>query len=145
MSLFGIAEMAALGSKILERVVPGGAEAEKAKLALAELVQSGELQQLATSAQIRLADAKSGDVLAARARPWFLYIMYIMMVASIPMGICEAINPSIAKAIELGMTNWFKAIPIELWLFFGAAYTGDSFLYIKKVLLDFSDKKPITK
>lgn len=145
MSLFGIAEIAAFGSKMLERVVPSAAEAEKAKLALAELVQSGELQQLATSAQIRLADAKSGDVLAARARPWFLYVMYIIMLASLPMGICEAINPSIAKAIELGMTNWFKAIPIELWLFFGVAYTGDSFLYIKKVLLDFQDKKPTTK
>ena len=54
----------------------------------------------------------------------FLYVIYIMLLSSIPMGIIYAINPAISANIVTGFQAWLKAIPNELYALFGAGYLG---------------------
>ena len=145
MSLLGIGEVADLGTKILEKIIPDAAQAEKYKFALLQLQQSGELAEMANATKIITTDAASSDKWTARARPWFLYVMYILLLASIPMGVCHSINPVVSHNMELGMADWFKTIPNELWVFFGISLTGESFLYIKKALSSLPKSTPSQK
>ncbi len=69
-------------------------------------------------------EAQSSDPLTSRARPAFLYVMYIMILTSIPMGILFALNPILAADIIKGVQAWLDAIPTEMWALFGAGYLG---------------------
>ncbi|OGT30401.1 MAG: hypothetical protein A3E87_01575 [Gammaproteobacteria bacterium RIFCSPHIGHO2_12_FULL_35_23] len=132
-----IAPLLTLGNTLIERVFPDKADQEKAKLALLTLEQQGELKRLEAQMNMIVAEAQSSDKWTSRARPAFLYVIYIMILAAIPMGIIYAFNPTIAGNIEIGVTNWLKAIPEGLWALFGAGYLGyvGSRSYDKKNLL----------
>ncbi len=73
-----------------------------------------------------LAEASSKDPWTSRARPSFLYIIYLMILSSIPMGVLAAFQPQIAVQIIAGMQGWLDAIPDSLWALFGAGYLGYS-------------------
>lgn len=73
---------------------------------------------------IVLAESQSTDKWTSRGRPMFLYVIYIMLLSSIPMGIIYAINPAISANIVTGFQAWLKAIPNELYALFGAGYLG---------------------
>jgi len=57
------------GSKIIDKIFPDKSEAQKAKLALLELEQKGELAELVESSAIVQAEANSDSWLAANWRP----------------------------------------------------------------------------
>ncbi|MBW2635998.1 MAG: hypothetical protein JRC86_00480, partial [Deltaproteobacteria bacterium] len=76
-----------LSGKVLDKVLPDKAAREAAKLKMATLVQDGEVKELETRMSAIIAEAQSSDPWTSRARPSFLYVMYIMILASIPMGI----------------------------------------------------------
>ena len=71
-----------------------------------------------------LAEANSDDPWTSRARPSFLYVVYLMILASIPMGFLTAFNPEVALAVTNGMKDWLAAIPESMWTLFGAGYLG---------------------
>jgi hypothetical protein len=71
-----------------------------------------------------LAEASSSDPWTSRARPAFMYVIYIMLITAIPMGIVAAINPSVSNNIAAGFGAWLKAIPSDLYALFGAGYLG---------------------
>ncbi|RPJ07929.1 MAG: hypothetical protein EHM36_06140, partial [Deltaproteobacteria bacterium] len=73
-----------------------------------------------------LAEAKSQDPWTSRARPTFLYVVYLMILASIPMGILSAFKPDLAVSIAKGMQAWLSSIPDGLWATFGIGYSGYS-------------------
>lgn len=73
---------------------------------------------------IVLAESQSNDKWTSRGRPMFLYVIYIMLLAGIPMGIVSAINPDLAKNIAEGFKAWLDAIPGNLYALFGAGYLG---------------------
>jgi len=89
-----------------------------------------EGQRKLTNLQVRLsailAEAQSKDPWTSRARPSFLYVIYLMILTSIPMGILSAFEPEIATKIITGMQGWLNAIPDSLWALFGAGYLGYS-------------------
>ncbi len=91
---------------------------------------SDDGQRKIRNLQIRLsailAEANSKDPWTSRARPSFLYIIYVMILASIPMGVLSAFQPEIAARIVIGMQGWLDAIPESLWALFGAGYLGYS-------------------
>lgn len=122
-----ISDILNLGSTIIDKIFPDKGDAEKAKVRLFELKQTGELKELDGAYQAIIAEAKSKDKLTSRARPSFLYVMYIMILSSIPMGILHAYNPSMANSIAAGMKEWLAAIPPVLWGVFGAGYLGYSY------------------
>lgn len=73
---------------------------------------------------ILVAEASSQDKWTSRARPSFMYVMYVMILACIPMGIVYAVNPTMAGNITIGVKAWLTAIPDSLWALMGVGYTG---------------------
>lgn len=59
-----------------------------------------------------------------RARPTFLYVMYLLLLWSIPMGVLAGIRPVMAAAMIRGMTQYLAAIPEPLYALFGTGYLG---------------------
>jgi len=115
-----------IGGKVIDKIWPDPAEAAKAKAQLIEMQQRGEFKELETRMNAIVTEAKSDDPWTSRARPSFMYVMYAMILAAIPMGIVHAVNPDTAVAISEGMKAWLAAIPEEMWWLFGAGYLGYS-------------------
>lgn len=113
-----------VGGKLIDKIWPDPAEREKAKAELLQMQRNGELKELETRMSAILAEAQSGDPWTSRARPSFMYVMYTMILASIPMGVLHSIDPDMAVSIATGMKNWLSAIPQEMWMLFGVGYTG---------------------
>ena len=124
--------------KLLNKIFPDPQKKAEAEKLLVEAHSRGEIDELNAELQIMLAEAKSQDKWTSRARPSFLYVMYLMILTSIPMGILFAINPMVAKMVVAGMGTWLHAIPSTLWSLFGAGYLGyvGSRSYDKKKLMD---------
>lgn len=97
---------------------------EAFKLKALELQQQGEFKSQEVQLSAILAEAKSKDPWTSRARPSFLYVMYIMILAAIPMGILSVFKPDMASQVAYGMQAWLSAIPSELWTVFGVGYLG---------------------
>lgn len=101
-------------------------DAERAEAKRRLLEQDGQ-QRLAEAAQQMsaiLAEANSADPWTSRARPTFLYLMYLMILAGVPMGALSAFDPGLAGRMAEGMGAWLAAIPEPMWWLFGAGYTG---------------------
>jgi hypothetical protein len=72
----------------------------------------------------RLAAAEAADPWTARARPAFLWVMYALLLWSIPMGLVAAVRPVAAAAIVRGMTAYLNGIPEPLYALFATGYLG---------------------
>jgi hypothetical protein len=84
------------------------------KLKALELQQQGEFKAQEIQLSAILAEAKSSDPWTSRARPSFLWVIYIMILCGIPMGILSVFSPAIADQIADGMRAWLAAIPEAL-------------------------------
>lgn len=111
-------------NKVIDRVWADPAERDRAKLELLKMQQEGALDELHTQMSAILAEAQSQDPWTSRARPAFMYVIYIMILAALPMGVVQAIHPATAHAVTDGVQEWLKSIPSELWTLFGAGYLG---------------------
>lgn len=116
--------------KVLDKIFPDklaqAKERAEAEFALFQLQQSGELKQLEISMSAILEEAKSADPWTSRARPMFLYVIYFMLLMSVPMGFLSVYDPAIPARVAAGMKAWLDAIPEELYALFGAGYLGYS-------------------
>ena len=119
-----ITDILNIGSTIIDKLFPDKAEKEKMKLELLRLQQDGELKEVEQRMSVMLAEAKSKDPWTSRARPSFMYVIYIMILFAIPMGILSAFNPEIATQVAEGMKSWLSSIPDGLWATFGIGYSG---------------------
>ena len=70
-----------IGGKLIDRLWPNPAEADKAKLALMEMAQKGELAELAGRAEIVKTEAASEHWLAANWRPILMLTFGALIVA----------------------------------------------------------------
>ncbi|MFZ2996168.1 3TM-type holin [Sphingobium sp.] len=70
------------------------------------------------------ADDEVPDRWAMRARPTFLYVMYALLLWSIPMGLVAGVRPDVAGAIIAGMRAYLNALPEPLYALFGTGYLG---------------------
>ncbi len=113
-----------LGTKIIDKIVPDKAEAERLKLQLLHLQQDGNLKEIEIQISAIIAEAKSADPWTSRARPSFLYVMYAMILMAVPMGVLAAVHPSMAVDIGAGMRAWLGSIPDMLWGIFGTGFLG---------------------
>ena len=113
-----------LGHGIIDKIWPDPVEAAKAKLALATAERNGDLEELKTSMSVMLAEAQSTDKWTSRARPSFLYVVYIMLLMGIPMGFISAWSVDVALAVASGFKAWLNAIPDTLYVMFGTVMTG---------------------
>jgi hypothetical protein len=126
MDLTGIGAVFDFGSKVIDKLFPDKTEAERLKLELLRQQQAGEFKELEARYSAIVAEAQSADPWTSRARPSFMYVMYLMILASIPMGFLFAFRPDVAMAVTAGVKNWLAALPEEMWWLFGAGYLGYS-------------------
>lgn len=123
-----IGPLADLAGKFVDRLFPDkvaqAAERSRAEFALTQLLQDGSIKEMETQMSAILAEANSSDPWTSRARPSFLYVMYLMIVAGIPMGVLYAYNPATAMGIASGLKMWLEAIPDALYTLFGVGYLG---------------------
>jgi len=113
-----------IGSKILDKVLPDPEKKAEAQRELLKLQQAGSLDSVNAQLSAIIAEANSKDPFTSRARPSFLYVMYVMILAAIPMGALHAFYPEVAAGIATGMKSWLDAIPEEMWYLFGTGYLG---------------------
>lgn len=113
-----------LGGSLIDKLFPDEEKKALALLELRKLEQSGELDSLKIQMSAILAEAQSSDPWTSRARPSFMWVMYILILASIPMGVLSYFRPEAAIAVADGMKHWLDAIPDDLWMVFGVGYLG---------------------
>jgi len=113
-----------IGGKLIDKIFPDPEQRDKAKLEMIKAQQDGQFREIEVQMSAIIAEAKSADPWTSRARPSFLYVMYIMILTAIPMGIVSAFRPEIAVQVANGMRAWLAAVPDSLWAVFGVGYTG---------------------
>jgi hypothetical protein len=99
---------------IIDKVIPDKAAREKAKLELLALQGTQELETLRVRMSAIVAEASAADPWTSRARPSFLYVMYVMILWALPMGVLSA----------AGMTAYLNGLPEPLYALFGTGYLG---------------------
>ncbi|MFT5330296.1 holin family protein [Parasphingorhabdus sp.] len=111
-------------SNIIDKIIPDKAARDRAKLELLKLEGSQELEEVRVQISAILAEAQSADPWTSRARPSFLYVMYLLLLWSIPMGLIAAFRPDAARDIAAGMNAYLSGIPEPLYALFGTGYLG---------------------
>ena len=125
--LTGLGSVFDFGSKVIDKIFPDAGERERAKLELIKAQSEGQLKELEIQLSAILAEASSSDPWTSRARPSFLYVVYILILSSIPMGVLYAFSPETAQAISIGFSEWLKAIPsdiVDLFQYVMLGYIG---------------------
>lgn len=111
-------------ASIIDKIIPDKEAQAKAKIELLSLQGSQELKMLETQLAAIVAEANSADPGTSRARPSFLYVMYVLLLASLPMGVLSAFNPAAAHDIAAGMNAYLAGLPEPLYALFGTGYLG---------------------
>jgi hypothetical protein len=111
-------------ASIIDKIIPDKEARAKAKLELIALEGTQEMQMLETQLKAIVAEANSADPWTSRARPSFLYVMYILLLAALPMGVLSAFNPVAARDIAEGMNAYLTGLPEPLYALFGTGYLG---------------------
>lgn len=109
---------------IIDKIIPDPKARDAAKLELIRLQGTQEMALLQTQLSAIVAEANSHDPWTSRARPSFLYIMYVMILWALPMGVIAAFRPEAASAIATGMNAYLNGLPEPLYALFGTGYLG---------------------
>ena len=124
LDLTGLGSIAELGGKIIDKLWPNKDEAEKAKLQLLQLQQAGEFKELEERMKAITTEASSADPWTSRARPTFMYVIYVLLLSALPFSVFFAVHPAAAMQVVEGFKAWLGAIPDSLLTLFGAGYVG---------------------
>ena len=107
-----------------DRIASGQRPRDTAKSEFPATAGREDWDKLAALLSTIAAQAPSVDPWTSRARPAFLYVMYALLLWSIPMGIIAAFQPDMAQAITSGMHAYLSGIPDPLYALFGTGYLG---------------------
>ena len=113
-----------IGTKLIDKLFPDPEQKAKAQLELLRMQQSGDLDEMKTQLSAIIAEAQSSDPWTSRARPSFLYVVYVLLLWSIPMGVLTIFRPEAAAAFTTGFKAWMLAIPEPVLTLFGVVMTG---------------------
>jgi Holin of 3TMs, for gene-transfer release len=111
-------------TKLLDKIIPDKEARAKAQLELIRLEGTQEMDMIEARLQAIVAEANSKDPWTSRARPSFLYVMYVLILTALPMGLLSAFNPGAAKDIASGMNAYLAGLPEPLYALFGTGYLG---------------------
>lgn len=109
---------------IIDKVIPDKTARDKAKLELLQLQGTQDLAEINARLSAIVAEANSHDPWTSRARPSFLYVIYVLLLWSLPMGVLAAFAPDRAMAIAKGMNAYLTGLPEPLYALFGTGYLG---------------------
>lgn len=122
--LAAIPAIVQIGTSLIDKLFQTDEEKAAAKVKLIDAANAGKLQELQTQLSAILAEAQSTDPWTSRARPTFLYVVYILLLAAVPFGMFWAYQPDTAGKVVTGFKLWLDAIPEPLYALFGAGYLG---------------------
>ena len=111
-------------ASLIDKLIPDKEARAKAKLELIRLEGTQEMQLIEARLKAIVAEAQSTDPWTSRARPSFLYVMYVLLLTAIPMGVLAAFNPAVARDIAAGMNSYLNGLPEPLYALFGTGYLG---------------------
>ena len=111
-------------ASIIDKIIPDPRARERAKLELLKLEGSQEMENVSARLSAIVAEANSADPWTSRARPSFLYVMYVLLLFALPMGVLSAFNPQAAMDIATGMNAYLGGLPEPLYALFGTGYLG---------------------
>ena len=111
-------------ASIIDKIIPDKEARARAKLELLKLEGTQEMQLIEAQLKAIVAEAQSIDPWTSRARPSFLYVMYALILFSVPMGVIAAFDPITSRAIGEGMTRYLAGLPESLYALFGTGYLG---------------------
>jgi hypothetical protein len=113
-----------IGLGIIDKLIPDREARDKAKLELLRAEQDGQFREMELQLSAIIAEANSADPWTSRARPSFLYVVYTLLLFSLPMGVMTVYNPEAAALFTDGFRAWLGAIPEEILTLFGVVMTG---------------------
>ena len=114
-----------MGREIIQRIFPDKEQQAKAELELMRLDQEGQINELATRMNTITKEAESSDPWTSRARPAFLYVFYMVILALVLVAPLVGIFfPDQMELFFINVGRGFDAIPEELWWTFSAGYLG---------------------
>lgn len=109
---------------VIDKLFPDAESREKAKMELAKMQLEGGLKEVELQLSAIIAEANSADPWTSRARPSFLYVVYVLLLASIPMGVLTVFSPESADNLTRGFQAWLAAIPEPILTLFGTVMLG---------------------
>ena len=111
-------------ASLLDKLIPDKEARARAKLELLQLEGTQELRTIEARLAAIVAEAGSQDPWTSRARPSFLYVIYVLLLWSLPMGVLAAFSPATARDIAAGMNAYLAGLPEPLYALFGTGYLG---------------------
>ena len=111
-------------ASLIDKIIPDREARAQAKLELIRLEGTREMEVIEARLSAIVAEARSDDPWTSRARPSFLYVMYVIILFAVPMGVLSAFAPDAANAVGVGMTSYLRGLPDELYALFGTGYLG---------------------
>lgn len=111
-------------TSIIDKVIPDKEARDRARFELLKLEGTHEMQLIEARLSAIIAEANSADPWTSRARPSFLYVMYVLLLAALPMGLLSAFSPATAADIARGMNSYLAGLPEPLYALFGTGYLG---------------------
>jgi hypothetical protein len=109
---------------LIARIWPDPVQQAEAQRKLAELQQSGELRGMELKLSAILAEAGSTDPWTSRARPTFLYVMYLILLLLVMGAIVGIWWPAQVFQAADNLAKLLNALPEQLWWLFGTGYLG---------------------
>lgn len=109
---------------LVDNLFTSDEERDKAKLQLLKMQQDGKLKEVELQMSAILVEGDSEDPWTSRARPAFLYVMYLLMLFAVPMGFLSAYDPEMSARVSEGFKAWLGGIPEPMWYLFGTGYLG---------------------
>lgn len=109
---------------LVDKIIPDADKRLELKAAAAAAEHAGQFKELEERMAAIVMEAKSADPWTSRARPSFLYVMYFLLLSSVPIGALFVFWPAQVQLGIEGFRLWLAAIPPELYGLFGAGYLG---------------------
>lgn len=125
MAILGaIASILPIANTLIDRLVPDPEARDKAKLELMKEGNAQFLSELNIQMSAITAEANSSDPWTSRARPSFLYIIYMVILLCVVGAVIGVWYPGEVFQAAENLNRLLNAIPESLWALFGVGYLG---------------------
>ena len=108
----------------IDKIWPNPEDKAKAEAVAMAAAADSAVKQLQAAQAVLLAEASSRDPWTSRARPSFMYVVYALILSSVPFSVLFAFEPDKANAVVSGFRMWLAAIPDAMWQTFTVGYLG---------------------
>lgn len=119
-----VTSVSSLLTTAIDKIWPNPEDKAKAEALVMTATADSVVKQLQAAQSVMLAEEQSADPWTSRARPTFLYVMYALMLFSLPMGVLFVFKPDAVQAVITGFHLWLAAIPDSYINLFGIGYLG---------------------